>query len=50
MFCDVVHAKSTHFNISASVRSDLPRRRVGGLGSNWGQALVPLTEEDACIG
>lgn len=47
MFCDVVHAKSTHFNISASVQSDLPRGRVGGVGSNLGRALLHLTEEDA---
>lgn len=50
MFCDVVHAKSTHFNISASVRVDLPRGRVGGRASNWRQTLASLTEEDACIG
>lgn len=47
MFCDVVHAKSTHFNISASVQADLPRGRVGGAGSNLGRALLHLTEEDA---
>lgn len=45
MFCDVVHAKSTHFNISASVRADLPRGRVGGVESNLGWVLL-LTEED----
>lgn len=28
MFCDVVHAKSTHFNISVSVQIDLPRGRI----------------------
>lgn len=47
MFWDVVHAKSTHFNISASVQADLPRGRVRGYGSNLGWALLLLTEEDA---
>lgn len=47
MFCDVVHAKSTHFNISASVQADLPSGRVGGVGSHLGRALLHLTEEDA---
>lgn len=47
MFCDVVHAKSTHFNISASVQAGLPRGRVGGVGSNLGRTLLHLTEEDA---
>lgn len=36
MFCDVVHAKSTHFNISASVQVDLPKgKNFRGVSPIW---------------
>lgn len=44
MFCDVVHAKSTHFNILAGVQVDRPRGRIGEGVPRMGKAGALLAE------